>query len=112
MTVGYFMFLSEPQDPPEYDNLNIDPSYEGDEDYDEDYDEDEVSNQTVLIAVRRDFWEENGCLDDQGGYDPLLPPGMEDFAESHYDYSGLGTREEVKALMVAAGWEEKELFGS
>jgi hypothetical protein len=106
MTVGYFMFLSEPRDP-DYEDPNTDPSYEDDEDYGED----EIDGEeTVLVAVRRDFWEENGCLDDQGGYDPLLPPGMEELAESHYDYSGLGTREEVTALMVAAGWEEKELF--
>lgn len=68
------------------------------------FDEDEYS----IAMVLKDFWDQNGHLDDDGIDDTLIPPGFYALAESVYE-TDLPT-EQAKAVLVAAGWQEKAII--
>lgn len=61
-----------------------------------------------IAMVLKDYWDNHGGLDGDGIDDRLIPPGFYAQAESIYE-TDMAT-DQAKAVLAAAGWEERELF--
>jgi hypothetical protein len=63
-----------------------------------------------MIAVYKDFYDKHGYMDDRNREDAvLLPLGFINEMEGTYDYSQIGTQDDVRALLNPLGWVEKAL---
>lgn len=68
----------------------------------------QISEGQVAIVLK-EFWDENECLDDNPGFDNLLPPNFFSLAESIYEHTYESDEKAIEVLNKY-GWEEKELF--
>lgn len=69
------------------------------------FDQEEFSVAVVL----KDFWEENGYLDDSGSEEEHMPDGFFALTDAIYEHN-YNSIEEAKKLLKIAGFEEKVLF--
>ena len=69
----------------------------------------QVDDEGFSIAiVSKTFWDKNGCLDDQGIPDDVMPPGFYELSESIFEYEG--DPDDAKNALNEAGFVEKKMF--